>query len=194
MDYKIILASGSPRRSQLMRDAGFLFEIRKKDVEEVYPPGLDIAGVPEYLAKLKAAAFKDELKADELVITADTVVCIDAKILGKPNNRMAAIEMLETLSGKKHTVITGVCLTTSGKEESFSVYTDVYFKRLTAEEIVYYVDNYKPFDKAGAYGIQEWIGYIGIEKIEGSFYNVMGLPVQKLYEALQRFKGSANLK
>ena len=187
MDYKIILASGSPRRSQLMLDAGFRFEIRKKDVEEVYPSGLDIASVPEYLAKLKAAAFRGELKEDELVVTADTVVCVDAKILGKPHNRETAISMLETLSGKKHTVITGVCLTTSQKKESFSVHTDVYFKRLTAEEITYYVDNYKPFDKAGAYGIQEWIGYIGIERIEGSFYNVMGLPVQKLYEALQRF-------
>lgn len=190
MDYKIILASGSPRRSQLMRDCGFQFEIRMKDIEEIYPAELPITVVPEYLAKLKAKAFEGELKADELVVTADTVVCIDAKILGKPQNRTVAIEMLETLSGRKHTVVTGVCLTTTEKQESFSVFTDVYFKPLTSGEITYYVDHYKPFDKAGGYGIQEWIGYIGIERIDGSFYNVMGLPVQRLYEALRHFTGN----
>lgn len=187
MKYKIILASASPRRHQLMRDAGFDFEIRLKSTEEIYPATLSPEKIPEYLACLKAVAFKEELKVDELLITADTIVCLGAKVLGKPKNRECAIEMLQQLSGQKHKVVTGVCLTTSGKQEKFSVITDVYFKVLTEEEIVYYVDHYQPFDKAGAYGIQEWIGYIGIERIDGSFYNVMGLPVQKLYEVLKDF-------
>ena len=172
MEYKLILASASPRRHQLMCDAGFKFEVRLKHTEEIWPEGLAVEEVPEYLAGLKAKAFDGELKEGELLITADTVVCLDAKILGKPENREHAIEMLHRLSGRKHQVITGVCLTTLQEHRSFSAYTDVYFKT---------------FDKAGAYGIQEWIGYIGIERIEGSFYNVMGLPVQQLYEALRRF-------
>ena len=187
MKYKIVLASASPRRHQLMHDAGFDFEIRLKNTEEVYPKDLPSVQVPEYLAHLKADAFKNELKADELLVTADTVVCLGAKILGKPKSRENAIEMLQLLSGQKHTVVTGVCLTTCDKQTSFSSYTDVYFKELTKDEIVYYVDTYEPFDKAGAYGIQEWIGYIGIGRIDGSFYNVMGLPVQKLYETLKAF-------
>ena len=134
---------------------------------------------------MKAKAFEGELAADELLITADTVVCLDGRILGKPNGRKEAVEMLGELSGKKHTVVTGVCLTTNERRRSFSSKTDVCFKRLDEAEIVYYVDNYEPFDKAGAYGIQEWIGYIGITGIEGSFYNVMGLPVQRLYEVLK---------
>lgn len=187
MEHKIILASGSPRRQQLMCDAGFCFELRLKEVEETYPNELEAIKVPEYLSRLKASAFKDELQQNELLITADTVVCLGEKILGKPGNREQAIDMLHQLSGRKHTVVTGVCLTSRDKQESFSSFTDVYFKQLTNDEIEYYVDHYKPFDKAGAYGIQEWIGYIGIEKIEGSFYNVMGLPVQRLYEALKNF-------
>ena len=187
MKYKIILASGSPRRHQLMRDAGFDFEVRLKSTEEIYPDTLPAERIPEFLSCLKAAAFKDELKENELLITADTIVCLGAKVLGKPQDRDGAIEMLRQLSGRKHKVVTGVCLTTSGKQQTFSAFTDVYFKELTEEEIVYYIDHYKPFDKAGAYGIQEWIGYIGIERIDGSFYNVMGLPVQKLYETLKSF-------
>lgn len=185
--YKLILASGSPRRHQLMKDAGFSFDVRLKPTEEVWQPGLAVEKVPEYLAALKADAFKDELQSDELLITADTVVCLEDKILGKPKNREEAIHMLQELSGRRHTVITGVCLTTKNCRKSFSSLTDVYFKELSEEEIVYYIDNFKPFDKAGAYGIQEWIGYIGIRRIEGSFYNVMGLPVQQLYEQLSNF-------
>lgn len=187
MDYKLILASGSPRRRQLMRDAGFQFDIRLKEVEEVWPPELETGQVPEYLACLKADAFNGELRPDELLITADTAVCLDAKILGKPKNREGAIRMLHELSGCRHTVITGVCLTTTERRKSFSALTDVFFKELSDDEINFYVDTYKPFDKAGAYGIQEWIGYIGIRRIEGSFYNVMGLPVQQLYETLKNF-------
>lgn len=187
MDYKIILASASPRRQQLMRDAGFEFEIRLKETEEIYPETLVSTEVPVYLSRLKAAAFADEIQEGELLITADTVVCLGAKILGKPKNREHAIEILYQLSGQKHTVVTGVCLTTRHKQQTFSSFTDVYFKELTEDEIVYYIDHYKPFDKAGAYGIQEWIGYIGIKRIDGSFYNVMGLPVQQLYTTLQSF-------
>lgn len=187
MKYKIILASGSPRRHQLMRDAGFDFEVRLKSIEEIYPETLPIEEIPEYLSCLKASAFRSELTKEELLVTADTIVCLGAKVLEKPRNRENAIEMLHQLSGQKHRVVTGVCLTTAEKQQTFSVFTDVYFKELTEEEIVYYVDHYKPFDKAGAYGIQEWIGYIGIERIDGSFYNVMGLPVQKLYETLKNF-------
>ncbi|MEG1950633.1 MAG: Maf family nucleotide pyrophosphatase [Odoribacter sp.] len=187
MDYKIILASASPRRHQLMEEAGFKFEVRLKHTEEIYPKELQTEKIPEYLAYLKAKAFENELKADELLITADTIVCLGTKTLGKPAHREDAIEMLHQLSGHKHTVVTGVCLTTVRQQKSFSALTDVYFKNLTNEEIIYYIDHYKPFDKAGAYGIQEWIGYIGIERIDGSFYNVMGLPIQKLYEALKYF-------
>lgn len=187
MKYKIILASGSPRRHQLMRDAGFDFEVRLKSTEEIYPADLSPEQIPEYLSRLKAAAFKEDLQADELLVTADTIVCLGAKVLGKPENREHAIEMLQRLSGQKHTVVTGVCLTTTLKQQTFSAFTDVYFKVLTEDEIIYYIDRYRPFDKAGAYGIQEWIGYVGIERIDGSFYNVMGLPVQKLYETLKSF-------
>ncbi len=185
--YKLILASGSPRRHQLMKDAGFSFDVRLKPTEEVWQSDLAVEKVPEYLAALKADAFKDELQSDELLITADTVVCLGNRILGKPKSREEAVHMLQELSGRRHTVITGVCLTTKNCRKSFSSLTDVYFKELSEEEIVYYIDNFKPFDKAGAYGIQEWIGYIGIRRIEGSFYNVMGLPVQQLYEQLSNF-------
>lgn len=187
MKYKLILASASPRRHQLMQDAGFQFEVRLKQTQEIWPEGLAVEKVPEYLAILKARPFSGELQEDELLITADTVVCLDQKILGKPKNRTHAIEMLHQLSGRKHQVVSGVCLTTTRAQNSFSAYTDVYFKTLSDEEIIYYVDTCQPFDKAGAYGIQEWIGYIGIKRIEGSFYNVMGLPVQQLYEALKCF-------
>ena len=187
-NYKLILASASPRRQQLMKDAGFTFEVRLKNVEEKYPQELHLENVPEYLSKVKASAFREELKADEVLITADTVVCIHDRILGKPADRKEAISMLQELSGNRHLVVTGVSVTTRTKQLSFSSRTDVFFKHLSNEEIEFYVDTYKPFDKAGAYGIQEWIGYIGIERIEGSFYNVMGLPVQKLYETLRKLQ------
>ena len=187
-NYKLILASASPRRQQLMKDAGFTFEVRLKSVEEKYPQELHLENVPEYLSKVKASAFREELKADEVLITADTVVCIHDRILGKPADRKEAISMLQELSGNRHLVVTGVSVTTRTEQLSFSSRTDVFFKRLSNEEIEFYVDTYKPFDKAGAYGIQEWIGYIGIERIEGSFYNVMGLPIQKLYETLRKLQ------
>ena len=187
-NYKLILASASPRRQQLMKDAGFTFEVRLKNVEEKYPQELHWENVPEYLSKVKASAFRKELKADEVLITADTVVCIHDRILGKPADRKEAISMLQELSGNRHLVVTGVSVTTRTEQLSFSSRTDVFFKRLSNEEIEFYVDTYKPFDKAGAYGIQEWIGYIGIERIEGSFYNVMGLPIQKLYETLRKLQ------
>lgn len=187
MDYKLILASTSPRRQLLMKEAGFRFEIRTKEIEEVYPSGLAVPQIPEFLSVLKAKAFGAELRADELLITADTIVCIHGKAIGKPADRQGAINMLKELSGNKHTVVTGLCLTTREKQTSYSVRTDVYFRTLEEEEIVYYVDRFRPFDKAGAYGIQEWIGYVGIEKIDGSFYNVMGLPLQTLYMGLKEF-------
>ena len=187
MEYKLILASASPRRHQLMHDAGFKFEVKLKHTEETWPRELESIRVPEYLAGLKADAFEGELNPGELLITADTVVCLGEKILGKPKGRTEAVDMLRQLSGRKHTVVTGVCLTTLRHRKTFSAYTDVFFKELDDEEINYYVDTCKPFDKAGAYGIQEWIGYIGIHRIEGSFYNVMGLPIQQLYENLKNF-------
>ena len=187
-NYKLILASASPRRQQLMKDAGFTFEVRLKNVDEKYPQEIHLETVPEYLSKVKASAFREELKVDEVLITADTVVCIHDRILGKPADRKEAISMLQELSGNRHLVVTGVSVTTRTEQLSFSSRTDVFFKHLSNEEIIFYVDTYKPFDKAGAYGIQEWIGYIGIERIEGSFYNVMGLPIQKLYETLRKLQ------
>lgn len=187
MNYRLILASASPRRRQLMKDAGFTFEVRTKDIQEIYPSGLRAVDIPCYLAKLKADAFREELKADELLITADTIVSLDGKVIGKPKDREEAVHILKTLSGRKHTVVTGLCLSTDREERSCSVFTDVYFRLLSEKEITYYVDTYSPYDKAGAYGIQEWIGYVGIERIDGSFYNVMGLPVQTLYQELKYF-------
>ncbi len=172
----------------MLREAGFAFEVRLKEVEEVYPPELPAEQVPEYLARLKAEPFRSELRAGECLITADTIVCLEGVPLGKPADRADAIRMLGALSGRKHTVISGVCLTAADRQKSWSVATDVYFTGLSIEEIEHYIDTCKPFDKAGAYGIQEWIGYIGIERIEGSFYNVIGLPVQSLYRELKKWK------
>ncbi len=187
-NFDIILASQSPRRQQLLKDMGINFRIILKDVEENYPETLSISKVPIYLAKLKADAFTNEdLNINSIVITADTIVSINNIVLGKPKDAENAYEMLKSISGKKHEVITGVCLKSKTKTTSFASYSDVYFRELSDEEIYYYIKNYKPFDKAGAYGIQEWIGYIGIEKIEGSYYNVMGLPTQKLYLELNKF-------
>jgi len=185
---KIILASNSPRRKQLLHDMALDFEIRVKQVNENFPENMQKEKVALYLCEKKASAFsQEEIAEDEIIITADTIVCLGDQILNKPGDRDHAIEMLKTLSGKKHEVITGVCLRSREKVKSFFVSTNVYFKNLTQIEIEYYVDHLKPFDKAGAYGIQEWIGYIGIEKIEGSYFNVVGLPTARLYEELGKF-------
>jgi len=184
---KIILASKSPRRQELLKGLGVDFEVRTKEVEEVYPNHLKNEEVALFLSELKSAAFENEIKANELLITSDTIVCIDDQILGKPKNATDAEKMLGVLSGRKHEVITAVTLSTLEKKHSFAVSTAVYFKELSTEEIDYYITNYQPFDKAGSYGIQEWIGYVGIEKIEGSYFNVVGLPVHQLYEELLKF-------
>ncbi|MBR5958105.1 MAG: septum formation protein Maf [Salinivirgaceae bacterium] len=185
--YKFVLASKSPRRQELLKGIVPEFDIMLRDTAESYPDTLQGAQIVEHLAKLKASAFEDELADNQLLITADTIVWIDNQVLGKPKNRAVAIEMLRQLSGCKHTVYTGVCLKTTQKERVFSAATDVYFRQLSDDEIAYYVDTYKPFDKAGSYGIQEWIGYVGIERIDGSYFNVMGLPVQRLYQELKKF-------
>ncbi|MBW6481950.1 MAG: Maf family nucleotide pyrophosphatase [Vicingaceae bacterium] len=185
--YTIILASKSPRRQQLLKELGVDFIIKTKDIEEVYPSNLKKEVVALFLSEQKANAFKKDIKENEIVITSDTIVCLGNEIIGKPTNRTNAIEMLEKLSGKRHEVITAVTLFSIQKKVSFSVCTEVFFKPLSMEEITYYIDNYKPYDKAGSYGIQEWIGYIGIEKIVGSYFNVMGLPVKEVYEELIKF-------
>lgn len=183
--FKIILGSKSPRRQALIRGLGLDFEIRTEDTEENYPDTLDPRKVPEFLARLKSDAIADSLKANELLITSDTIVLLENEILGKPEDAGDAVRMLRKLSGKAHDVITGVCLKNVNFEKSFSVTTRVYFKELSESAIEYYITHYKPFDKAGAYGIQEWIGYVGIDRIEGSHFNVMGLPVAELWEALE---------
>jgi septum formation protein len=185
--YKIILASKSPRRQLLLKELGCSFEVRTREVEEVFPPHLKREQVALYLAELKAKAFDEELGPGTVVITADTIVCVDDLIVGKPADYNDAVRILRLLSGRRHEVITGVCLHNGSTLKSFHVCTDVYFKKLTDEEIGYYLENYRPYDKAGAYGIQEWIGLIGIERINGSYFNVMGLPVKELYEELLRF-------
>lgn len=185
--YNVILASKSPRRQELLKSLGIDFLVKTKEVEEVYPENLSREEVPVFLAELKSKTFLDELSADDLLITADTVVCLEDTILGKPNDFDDAFSMIQNLSGKEHQVITGVCLSSAQKMRSFYSLTNVRFKELTAQEIDYYITNFKPYDKAGAYGIQEWIGSIGITHIEGSFYNVMGLPIQMLYEEIQKF-------
>jgi len=188
MKHKLILASKSPRRQQLLADMGFDFETRTKDVNEDFDDALSKEAVAIYLCEKKAKAFsEDEIADDEILITADTIVCLDDQILNKPGDRNHAIQMLNMLSGCKHEVITGVCLRSKNRMRSFFVSTAVYFKKLLQADIEYYVDTFKPFDKAGAYGIQEWIGYTGIEKIEGPYFNVVGLPTAKLYEELNRW-------
>lgn len=183
-DRHLILGSGSPRRKSFLEDLGLDFEIRLKEVEESYPTSLKGKDISEYLAKLKAAPFLKELKDSEILITADTIVWLDGKALGKPRDKTEAKSMLKSLSNKTHEVISSVALTTKSKQIILSDETRVHFKKLSEEEIDYYIANYKPFDKAGAYGIQEWLGYIGIERIEGSYFNVVGFPVQKFYTAL----------
>ena len=183
--YKVILASGSPRRRELMAGLGVNYEVRiLPDVDESYPDTLQGEEIPLYIAKEKADAYIPMMQPDELIITADTIVWLDGKVLGKPRDREDALQMLRTMSGRTHKVFTGVCITTADWQRSFTAQTEVRFATLSEDEIIYYVDNFKPMDKAGAYGVQEWIGFIGVENISGSYYNIMGLPVQKLYREL----------
>ena len=184
---KIILASKSPRRQQLLKDIGIDFELRLKEIDESYPMHLKEHEIALYIAQKKAEAFKSEIKIDELLITADTIVCLGNEVLGKPTDYNDAVNMLKKLSGKMHKVITGIFLVSLQQTKCFFVITNVYFKPLSLEEIQFYIDRFKPYDKAGAYGIQEWLGYIGVEKIEGSYFNVMGLPVKEVYEAILNF-------
>lgn len=184
-DWKVILASQSPRRAQLLRSMDIVFDVKIMEIDEAYPDDLYVEDIPIFLSQIKAHPLKNNLQKNELVITADTIVCLQNQVLGKPSNYTEAKKMLQQLSGQKHQVISGVSLTMLNKQVSFSDITDVYFKKLTDWEIDYYIHNFQPFDKAGAYGIQEWIGNIGIEKIEGSYFNVMGLPTEKLYKHLR---------
>lgn len=184
IDQKIILASKSPRRKFLMEQGGFEVEVRSYDVEEIYPEELDPKAVPEYLAKLKIQPALETLAENEIVITADTIVLFENHILGKPKDAAEAKEYIQKMSGTKHDVITGVCIATSQSQKSFSVFSKVLFSEISNEEIQYYIDNFKPYDKAGAYGIQDWIGWTKIKSIEGSYSNIMGLPMNEVYEAI----------
>ncbi len=186
MKYKIILASNSPRRKELLAGLDVDFETRVIDgIDESYPPTMPVGEIPIYISEKKASAY--EVAEDELLLTADTVVVLGNEVLGKPVDAKDAKRMLGELSGKTHQVITGVCLKSSLRKMSFAVTTDVTFKELSDEDIDYYISHYKPYDKAGAYGIQEWIGYIGVTSLNGSYFNVMGLPVQRIYEAMKEF-------
>ena len=186
--YHIILASKSPRRQELLRGMGVEFSILTKETDESFPPEMPLDEVPKYLSLQKSLAFiEDELPKDYLLITSDTVVICEGEILGKPKDREDAVRMLLLLSGKTHHVVTGVTVRSVGKMDSFAVRSDVNFADLEQDEIDYYIEHCKPFDKAGAYGIQEWIGYVGISGLEGSFYNVMGLPTRRLYQCLKGF-------
>ena len=188
MKYKIILASNSPRRKELLAGLDVQFEVRIiPGIDESYPETLPTMEIAEYIAQKKAKAYRETMADDELIITADTIVVLDDKVLGKPKDAEEARCMLHALSGKTHQVVTGVVLTTKELQKHFSVVSNVTFKTLSDNEIDYYVDTYKPMDKAGAYGIQEWIGYVGVTRLEGSYFNVMGLPVQRIYEAMKEF-------
>ncbi len=187
-NFDIILASQSPRRQELLKGLGLNFRIIPGNIDESYPPELKGKEIALFLAEKKAKALKSLLtNSDTILITADTIVWLENENLGKPSNRSEAIQMLQKLSGRQHEVITGVCLSSVKQTMLFHSVTKVFFKNLSDEEIEFYIDNYHPYDKAGAYGIQEWIGYIGISRIEGSYFNVVGLPVQELYEELKKF-------
>ena len=189
--YKVILASNSPRRKELLAGLDLQFEVRVlQDIDESYPNDLPTLKIAEFISKKKADAYIGTMAAEELVITADTVVILGDEVMGKPHDEADAKRMLGELSGRTHQVATGVTLSTNERQMSFSVVTNVTFKQLTSDEIDYYVHTYRPMDKAGAYGIQEWIGYIGVTALEGSYFNVMGLPVQRIYEALKTFCGT----
>jgi septum formation protein len=182
--YRLILASGSPRRQQFFKDLDLDFEIRLKEIDEIYPPELKAEQITNYLAVLKAGAYEGELKAGEILVTSDTIVWHNNTALGKPKDEQNAFEILKSLSNATHEVITSVCFKTNEKEDILHDVTKVTFKELSDAAIYYYLENYKPYDKAGAYGIQEWIGFIGVSKIEGSYANVMGLPTDKVYDYL----------
>jgi len=184
--YKIVLASNSPRRRELMTGLGVKYTVKTlPDIEELFPDGLTAEEIPVHIAKGKADAYMHLIKPDQLIITADTIVWLEGDVLGKPQDDDEAKKMLRCLSGKTHQVITGVCLTTKTFQKSFSSVSEVTFAKLSDEEIDYYVGHYHPLDKAGAYGVQEWIGFVGVEKISGSYFNVMGLPIQRLYRELK---------
>ena len=186
--YTLILASGSPRRQQFFKDLDLDFEIRLKEIEEIYPPELKAHEITNYLAELKASAFEGELNPNEILITSDTIVWHNNKALGKPKDEQDAFDILKSLSNATHEVITSVCFKTTEKAELLHEITKVTFNELSDESIRYYLKNYKPYDKAGAYGIQEWIGFIGVSKIEGSYANVMGMPTDKVFEYLSKLK------
>jgi len=189
-NFQIILGSQSPRRQELLQGLNIPFEVKSIDVEETYPSQLVGVDIPMYLAEKKANAFTDSMSANTLLITADTIVWHEGHVFGKPRDKADATRMLKALSGKTHQVITGVCISTLDKRKTFHVISEVRFARLSSEEIEYYLQNFSPYDKAGSYGVQEWIGYIGVEYIEGSYFNVMGLPVQRLYSELKRWINS----
>jgi septum formation protein len=183
--YSVILASGSPRRQALLKELGLQFEVVLKDIDEEFPSHLKREQVAEFLARKKASAYSKEISEGKIVITADTIVCVNDEILNKPSGFEKAFQMLKKLSGRSHQVITAVCISSEKFSDCFSVVTTVKFKKLSESEITYYITTHQPFDKAGGYGIQEWIGLIGLESIEGSYYNVVGLPVKELYERLE---------
>lgn len=183
----LILGSSSPRRQFLMKEAGYVFTLAKPDGDESFPDDIPVDEVPVYLAKKKAKSLEGLLTANEVILTSDTVVILGDSILNKPADRAEAMQMLASLSGKTHTVITAVCLLDKQKMDCFDDHTKVTFKKLSEQEIAFYVDNYKPFDKAGAYGAQDWIGMVAIDKIEGSYFTVMGLPMHKVYTRLLKF-------
>ena len=184
--YRIVLASNSPRRKELLTRLGIPFEVRvMQDIDESYPETIPVSEVALHIAGKKADVYREVMGEDELIITADTVVIVGKEILGKPTDAADAARMLRALSGRTHQVTTGVCMVARDQDRRFSVTTDVTFKQLTPEEISYYIDTFKPYDKAGAYGIQEWIGCIGVTGLNGSYYNVMGLPIQRIYQVLK---------
>ncbi len=185
-NYNLILASGSPRRQQFFKDLDIPFSIQLKEVEEVYPQELKGTEITDFLADLKSKPFDNSLAENDLLITSDTIVWFENEALGKPKNTEDAVGMLQKLSGKMHQVITSISIKNKKIQILINDTTDVYFKELTPQEINYYIKKHQPFDKAGGYGIQEWIGFIGIERIEGSYFNVMGLPVHKLYKELMQ--------
>ena len=187
-NYEIVLGSQSPRRNELLTGLNLNFTVEIIDVEENYPKSIVGVDIPMYLAEKKAKAYISKMKDNTLLITADTIVWHEGKVLGKPVDENDARKMLQTLSGKTHQVITGVCISTVKHKKIFHVISEVRFSRLSPMEIDYYLENYQPYDKAGSYGVQEWIGYVGVEHINGSYFNVMGLPVQRLYNELKRWK------
>ena len=185
--YRVVLASNSPRRKELLSGLGIVYEVKTlSDIDESFPANMAGVEIPVYIARAKSDAYRANMEEDELIITADTIVWLDGEVMGKPCNQEDARRMLRALSGKTHQVITGVCLTTIQSQHAFSTVTDVTFCQLSEEEIDYYVDRYHPMDKAGSYGIQEWIGFVGVESISGSYFNVMGLPIQRLYTELKK--------